>query len=200
MRLTLAAVLLAAPALALTGCSAAGGDPAASSPAATAPVPGTQEPAPGSTPSGSSSGSSSGASTPTSPAQVLVEADYTVPTEPTDKVKVAVTELTVSGEVMTLRLQVTPTLASKGPNEAVNLYDFTRGQRIFLLDRANLKRYDLVNGAGGAGSLQSDVVLNKTLNGTALSWWGVYAAPEDDIDSLELYVLDAWAPLVVPVA
>ena len=123
---------------------------------------------------------------------VLDEVTYTLPgTE--DEVTVGVLPLEVEGDVMTLRLVFTPDFASVGDNELVAVRDMYPDVlykfRPVLVDRENLKEYSPISDTGidwtaDAGQL-------RAVNGESVVWWGVYAAPEDDIETFDLRLRDS---------
>lgn len=60
-----------------------------------------------------------------------------------------------------------------------------------LTDRSNLKQYQLLTDAElGAVRWASDSVYTTTTDGQTVLWWGYYAAPQDDIDSVTIQVTD----------
>lgn len=122
-------------------------------------------------------------------AEVLAEQTYELPgTE--DAATFGVHSLVVEDEVMMLYLTFTPDFESVSNNDTVSVYD-TSGSRKFqptLIDRDNLKEYSLISDTGqdwSAGSLEVEAT-----NGDTAVWWGVYAAPEDDIDTFDLRIFD----------
>jgi hypothetical protein len=124
------------------------------------------------------------------PANVLAEQTYTVPGSE-DNATIGVHSLVVNGDVMTLRLVFTPDFSSVSDSEAVSVYDIVGHAGRFapmLVDRENLKEYDIVGGAPTEWT--SDTVYTEVTNGDPMVWWGVYAAPEDDIDTVDIRVLD----------
>jgi len=139
--------------------------------------------------SGSSRVSSAGVAD-VDPADVLAEQGYTVPGSE-DTATIGVHSLVVDGDVMTLRLVLTPEFSSVSDTAAVSIYDIVGHAGRFaptLVDRENLKEYDIVGGSPTEWS--SDTVYTKVTNGDPVVWWGVYAAPEDDIDTVDVRVLD----------
>ncbi|WP_164745262.1 hypothetical protein [Georgenia faecalis] len=123
---------------------------------------------------------------------VVDEVTYTLPgTE--DEVTVGVLPLEVEGDVMTLRLVFTPNFASVGDNEPVAVYDMYPDNlfkfRPVLVDRENLKEYSPISDTGIDWTAQSSQL--EAVNGESVVWWGVYAAPEDDIDTFDLRLRDS---------
>jgi hypothetical protein len=182
----------AALALLLGGCSA---DDAAED-ASTAEQPPTAEQATageGSTTGGPDAGASGAGVLDVDVDDVLAEVTYTLPgTE--DEVTVGVLPLEVEGEVMTLRLAFTPNFASVGDDEPVAVYDMYPNNamkfRPVLVDRENLKEYSPVSDLAGVDWTASSVEL-EAVNGEQVVWWGVYAAPEDDVDTFDLRLRDS---------
>ena len=133
---------------------------------------------------------------------VVDEATYTLPgTE--DDVTVAVLPLEVEGDVMTLRLVFTPDFSSVGDDEPVDVYDMYPDNlykfRPVLVDRENLKEYSPISDTGIDWT--ADTTGLSAVNGESVEWWGVYAAPEDDIDTFDLRLresLPEFADIPVP--
>jgi hypothetical protein len=124
------------------------------------------------------------------PADVLAEQTYTVPGSD-DTATIGVHSLTVDGDVMTLRLVFTPDFSSVSDSDAVSVYDIVGHAGRFapmLVDRENLKEYDIVGGSPTEWT--SDTVYTQVTNGDPMIWWGVYAAPEDDINTVDIRALD----------
>lgn len=172
----------------LTGCSAAA-PPGTSQPAS----PSAGSKAPAAAASGSAAGGQQNAgvgvaSSDTS--QVLAEQDYTLPGTQ-DSVKIGVQSLVVDGKTMILKMVLTPDVTSASDNEAISIYDMTGGGSSYidpkLVDRENLKEYSLIS--DHADQWSTDIVTTDATNGQPVIWWGVYAAPEDDITSVDLRVM-----------
>ena len=68
-----------------------------------------------------------------------------------------------------------------------------------LLDRANLKRYSVIEGEGPQDWLANDDA--KTSKGKPLEYWAVYAAPEDPVTSMT-FTIDEWGVEIpdIPIA
>ena len=126
---------------------------------------------------------------------VLVEQTVAQPDDPDDTATVGVRSLRVEGDVMVLELAVTPDFASVSDSETLSLYDIWRGVagsfQPTLLDRENLKRYQVVQGGPGL-SFASDNVYTRTVNGQPMRAYAVFAAPEDDIEAIDVVLADAW--------
>lgn len=177
--------------LLLTGCAEGDGAKAPS---------GGGEPV-GSQTSGAGVGSqTSGARVQERDTKTLVEQTVSSPGAPEDKVTIGVQSLTVEDKTMVLRLVLTPDFRSVSDNEPVELRDAARvGSQFFgvdlrLLDRKNLKEYGVVNSrenslvrwwASGSGDVSS-------VNGEPMYAFAVFAAPEDDIDSIDVRVNEQW--------
>lgn len=202
--------LAAAVLLVLAGCSSSGGN---STPAAT-----TNSATAGSGASGSASavapesaavGVGSGGG-PAGSIPVIVEQkdlpalDVSGKLPSGDTVTVGIRSLAVdpNGKTMTLRVVLTPKLSSKTPDAQVRVYDLFAGTTVnfspYLLDRRNLKRYDVIRSA--AFQPMSSGLTPGAVNGNSIETWAVYAAPQDPVSSLEVDVRDNWAPFTnVPV-
>lgn len=107
-----------------------------------------------------------------------------------------VQSLTVNGETMVLRLVVTPDFASAGEGEVVSLGDAMDvgseffGVQLRLLDRQNLKEYSvIVNGNDWWASSSGEV---GATNGEPMYAFAVFAAPEDDIDTIDVRLNEQW--------
>ena len=178
--------------LTLTGCTAGGQDP---DPVASSPVPATQEGDGASTDEeadGADGAGESGAGVEDFDADdVVVSQEVTVPgTE--DTATIGVLDLTVDGDVQVLRLAITPHFTSVGDSEKVTVYDVW-GQDSFrpqLMDMANLKVYSPISDTGQ--NWTSDSVYTRTMNGEPMLAWAVYAAPEDDIDTVDIVLHEGW--------
>jgi hypothetical protein len=172
-----------AAALLLTGCSGAQEDRA----------PTAEQGSSGS--SQEESGSSGAGVEDIDPEDVLVEQTVAQPDDPDDRATVGVRSLRVEGDVMVLELIVTPDFASVSDSDPVSLYDiWQRAGGTFsptLLDREHLKRYTVVSGGPGR-TFTSDSVYTQTLNGQPVRAYAVYAAPEDDIDTIDVVLADVW--------
>lgn len=123
---------------------------------------------------------------------------------PGDTVTIGIRSLTVdpNGKTMTLRLVITPKIGSEPATASVSLYDlFVGGTGLFgpfLLDRTNLKRYDVLRTAGYQPMVSE--LATGAPNGTPFEAWAVFAAPQDQVDTLDVSVKDLWPPFAnVPV-
>ncbi|TNU76107.1 hypothetical protein FH969_04800 [Miniimonas arenae] len=134
-----------------------------------------------------------------------VVAEYTVPLPPGAEaaegstVTVGVHELRVQGDVMLLELYVTPDIAVDSSQEW-SLYDLggERSMWPILNDAANLKQYNLLMDDLGRRWVVDNLYTTTTDGVTAL-WWGYYAAPEDDIDTISVQVTQGHPVIDVPI-
>ena len=134
------------------------------------------------------------------PEDVIVEQTYALTERPEDAVTVGIQSLVVDGPVTTLTMVVTPDFASVSDDEAVSLFDINEETlfRPTLLDRANLKEYSVITDGGVAWA--SDNVETRTRNGTPMRVFATFAAPEDDIDAIEVSFRSVWTPFTdVPI-
>ncbi|WP_127126750.1 hypothetical protein [Georgenia sp. SYP-B2076] len=116
---------------------------------------------------------------------VLAEQTYTL-AGTDDQVTVGVHSLVVDGDIMTLKLVLTPDFASVSADEPVSLYEMVgtdaMWERPVIFDRDNLKEYTSVT--------SSDFHQTEAASGDPVVWWGIYAAPEDDIDTVSVRFMD----------
>ena len=121
--------------------------------------------------------------------KVFVEQEYELPGTK-NKTNFGVHSLVVDGETMKLTLVMTPDFSSKSASDTISLFHMTGSSSPapVLLDRENLKDYSVIR--DGPHSWAADAVYTKTVNGEPAVWWGVFAAPEDDIDAVDIRVLD----------
>ncbi|RYV52211.1 hypothetical protein [Pengzhenrongella frigida] len=125
------------------------------------------------------------------PEKVLIEHDYPLVKNPEDITTVGVESLVVEGKTMTLRLVVSPTFDSQPTSETVTFLEaFNDTFRPVLLDRTNLKQYSIVGDQTGVG-LKTDMHAEVMNGGSALAWF-VFAAPEDDIETIDLQLDSSW--------
>lgn len=130
--------------------------------------------------------------------------EQTVPFDLSDTqtVTVGVQSLVVEGETMTLTLVYTPNLTTDEPDDQFDLYDLLAPDgalRPRLLDRTNLKEYSVIDDAGTYWT--TDVFDVDATNGKPVVFWAVYAAPQDNIDVMDIRVSSAWPEFTgVPIA
>ncbi len=181
-----AAALIAA--LALTGCSEENPADFDSAGSGTESAGSSGTPSDGAEVAGSNGGGGVGVNA-IDTSQVLAEQTYQIPgTE--DYATFGVHSLVVEGDVMRLYLTYSPDFASVSDNEVVTLFDTVQPMKFrpVLVDRENLKEYSVISDSGQDWS--ADSVDVATVNGGTAVWWGVYAAPEDDIDTFDLRILE----------
>jgi hypothetical protein len=95
-----------------------------------------------------------------------------------------------NGSTMTLRVAFVPHLEGDDTSYTLAMMNGYIFVHPVLLDRENLKRYNVIEGEGA-----QDWLTNKaatTVDGEPLESWFVYAAPEDDIDAIT-FTMDAWS-------
>ncbi len=121
--------------------------------------------------------------------KVFVEQEFQLPGTK-DETKFGIHSLVVDGDTMKLKIVMTPDFSSITDSETVSLFKMTgeSGTQPLLIDRENLKEYSVIR--DGPKQWTADRVFTESSNGEPAVWWGVYAAPEDDIDSVDIRVLD----------
>ncbi|WP_185972574.1 hypothetical protein [Georgenia yuyongxinii] len=123
------------------------------------------------------------------PADVVAEQTYTVPGSQ-DTVTVGLHSLVVDGQVMTLNLYFTPEFSSASDDAAISVFDMVgSGFGPTLVDRANLKEYTILS-ENITTDWEADQVYTEATNGEPVLWWAGFAAPQDDIDTIDVRVLD----------
>ena len=102
---------------------------------------------------------------------------------------VEVEPLRVDGKVQVLTIHVTPQLTEDATD--LSLYDLVGLQqyRPRLIDTENLKEYNALQDDNG-DYLVSDYAITRAGNGATFTAWAVFAAPEDEIDSIYVLVAD----------
>lgn len=128
------------------------------------------------------------------PDDVIARQTFTLRRNPENTVEVGVVSLEVEGKVATLRMVYTPHFASAADDESVSVYDIYENTGFFpyLLDLANLKRYDIVRTANFAELLASDSVSTSVVNNRPMAVYAVYAAPQDGVSKIDVHVADWW--------
>ncbi len=200
---TAATTLMLATALALTGCT--GEDPAefgdGSAPAGQSGTAGENE-------GGSQDDSTAGPAETVAvdPADVVAETTY--PLQASDAapeggtVTVGVHSLQVQGQTMLLTLYFTPEYEG---GQQMTQYDMLgHVMQPVLNDRENLKQYVLLGDGPTPGEKWTsyDGTANtgtEVSSGETIVWWGYYAAPEDDVDSLAVAAVAGAPELEIPV-
>lgn len=114
------------------------------------------------------------------PDDVIADATFAAPGTQ-DDVRVGIESLTVRGDFIELRLVFTPLYG----DEPVSVFSMLgESSNIDLIDRANLKEY-----REGYGT---DPVDARAAQGESVGYQVFYAAPEDDIDVVDVKVHDSW--------
>lgn len=125
------------------------------------------------------------------PEDTVADATFTVPGTESDKVRFGIESIVVSGRTMELRLVMTPEFDDGG--RAASVYDaLDRDTQITLIDRENLKEYRVLEADGGGRWYESDVVKTKALPGQSVGYQAFYAAPEDDITTVDVKLASSW--------
>jgi len=126
------------------------------------------------------------------PDKVLARQTFKLRRKPEDTVEVGVVSLVVTGKVATLNLIMTPRFKSVPADKAVSVYDIYENTVFgpYLLDLANLKRYDVVR--SGPKEFASDSIHTETVNGTPMSAYAVFAAPQDGATAVDVHIADWW--------
>ena len=112
---------------------------------------------------------------------------------------VEVEPLRVDGKVQVMTIHVTPQLTEDGTD--LSLYDLVglEQYRPRLIDTENLKEYNALQDDNG-DHLVSDFAIARAGNGETFTAWAVFAAPEDEIDSIDVLVADTMSRFIdVPV-
>jgi len=127
------------------------------------------------------------------PSDVLAKQTVNMPENPQDTIDFGLQSLTVEGSIATLRLVVTPRFKSESADETISLNDIYGTGRylgFYLLDRKNLKRYNVVR--SGPTEFASDELVTKTVNGTPMAVYAVFAAPQDEVPTIDVFMADYW--------
>ncbi|WP_349827004.1 hypothetical protein [Brevibacterium litoralis] len=130
------------------------------------------------------------------PEQVIVSQTYEKPgTEQSMTIDVLSLEVEEGGQLMTLRLALTPQDGDIGDSDEISGYEMESmvGVSNFegavkLIDRSNLKQYSVVR--GDPGPMSTELYNIDGVNGETFIWWGTFAAPADEIGSLDLHISD----------
>ncbi|MGP9837321.1 hypothetical protein [Arthrobacter sp. 179] len=130
---------------------------------------------------------SAGEAAPGDSHQVLAKQEYELPGT-NDQVTVGIKSLVVDGDTMKLTLVLTPEFSSLGETDQVSISKITDPWYLSprLIDREHHKEYSIVSDTFNK-RWQVDTMSNTT-NGEPIIWWGIYAAPEDGIDSVDLRI------------
>lgn len=126
------------------------------------------------------------------PDDVFVKQTVALAASPEDEVTIGVQSLRIDGAVMELRLVVTPNFTSVEDGETVSLYDILEQGTFWptLLDLENLKEYSIIR--DGSTPWGSESVDTETVNGTPMLVFAVFAAPQDDIDTVDVSIRGVW--------
>lgn len=125
---------------------------------------------------------------------VIISESFPLVSNPDDSTTIGVQSLTVEGKTMILRLIVTPEFASVSRSDEIRLYDaFDREYEPVLIDRENLKRYSVIRDGGQDFAAP---YTRETVNGTPTTAWFAFAAPEDDIETIDLQVQPDWPEIL----
>jgi hypothetical protein len=125
------------------------------------------------------------------PEKVVADATFTVPGTEADKVRFGIESIVVSDRTMELRLVMTPEFDDGG--SAASVYD-ALGQHvnIVLIDRENLKEYEVLQADGGGRWFRTDPIHAKALPGVSVGYQMFFAAPEDEISTIDVRLADSW--------
>ncbi len=142
-------------------------------------------------------GGDSGAGVEDRDAEAIVEQTVVPdPEKPDDTVTMGIQSLTVEGKTTVLRLVVTPEFASVSDSDELDLDDAMGGGVEFfgvtlrLLDRENLKEYSVIHGNSDWWASAKEEVSSR--NGEPMHAFAVFAAPEDDIDTVDVVLHEQW--------
>lgn len=148
------------------------------------------------------SASTSGAGVQKVSTDAFVEQTVPVGGSAEDTVTVGVQSLVVEGDIMTLTLVYTPRFGSIDEDYDLSLYDVLSpdsATRPKLLDRTNLKEYSIISDGGDHWA--TETIGFDAPNGEPVVYWAVYAAPQDDIDVMDIRISQAWPEFTgVPIA
>ena len=91
---------------------------------------------------------------------------------------------------MTLNLFFTPEFSDHPKDEPISVFDMV-GSAFgpSLVDRENLKEYTILS-KNITTDWAADQIHTEATNGEPVLWWGGFAAPKDDIDTIDVRVLD----------
>lgn len=124
------------------------------------------------------------------PEDVIVSETFPLTSNPDDKTTIGVQSLTVEGKTMILRLVVTPEFASVSKSDEIRLDKaFDNEYRPRLIDREHLKVYSVISEAGTDFAAPYS---RETVNFTPTQAWFAFAAPEDEIETIDLRVHPDW--------
>jgi len=124
------------------------------------------------------------------PADVLAETTYPMAASDVGggTITVGVHDLKVDGETMLLTLYFTPEFDGEEPLNLFEMHGYGPLSPV-LNDRANLKQYTVLDDDdSGEWATPVGPIGASADSGDTLVWWGYYAAPEDDIDTIAVSV------------
>lgn len=127
------------------------------------------------------------------PADAVDTISYTLPTDELDgTMTVGLHHLIQRGRTMELLLTYTPEFRESGTFSLWELHgDNHSNVPPALFDRDNLKRYDIL-GTGSAWDTpnvwNSKQAEHKLASGDTQAYWATFAAPEDDIDTINIAI------------
>jgi hypothetical protein len=103
-----------------------------------------------------------------------------------------VLSLEVQGDVMKLLMAVTPRFASVSDDDSVSQFAALgeTSSSPTLVDLDNLKQYAVIR--AGNSVLSSGDLEVTTRNGSPMLTYAYFAAPEDDIDAIDVKLTDFW--------
>ena len=127
-------------------------------------------------------------------AGTVYDATFGVPGNTDASVRVEVEPLVVQGKTMELRVWFTPDVESLADGETVNIYELTgEGDlRPALNDLEHLTQYFVLSETGQ--DWETDNVSAKTVNGEPVLYQAWFAAPVEEVESLDLSLVASWAP------
>ncbi|MFV0254478.1 MAG: hypothetical protein ACK5H2_14210, partial [Beutenbergiaceae bacterium] len=135
------------------------------------------------------------------PTDVIAEVSYPMATtrDLSGTITMGVHALTVEGSTMLLELYFTA--ETDDPSQSWNLFR-AHGSPIVvtLSDPVNLKQYTgLENGEDNWRSSAASALTEPVPSGATVAWWGYFAAPQDDIDSIDVTLNGGPSVLTIPI-
>ncbi|WP_456787038.1 hypothetical protein [Cellulomonas sp. P5_C5] len=125
-------------------------------------------------------------------AGTVFDATFPVPGNTDAEVRVEVEPLVVTGKTMELRVWFTPEDDSLADGETTNIYEMTgEDLRPSLNDLEHLTQYFVLSETGQ--DWETDVFA-KTVNGEPLLYQAWFAAPAEQVESLDLSLVASWSP------
>lgn len=121
------------------------------------------------------------------PDEAIETITYDLP-EDSAEVIVGLHTLRVEGEVMLLELSFTP----QNGRGTYGFNNLNQGRTLMPLlnDRENLKQYSVLGSGGNRWASNTTVSGTRIENGQTIMYYAYYAAPEDDIDTINISVID----------